>query len=1131
MIPVGSIRKTLCMIVLIALLAALGVIVYSGLDSRERAVVTARERIIEATQDIAGRNRLDLENTRVLLRTLSQLDYVRDFEQARTTQLFSDILQRHPFYRNLLLVDANGNVRAAGKRWRSGVCAAGEPGFIAAFKRKSFVIGELGPSLLGDAAALRFAYPFLSGSGEVLGVILGYLESSVSSRVLSSEDIAGHARVRLFDRSGAILAEGETQGVGGAMLWPLIAQREEDKGLFSFVGSGGVKHLVAYERLRLLANEDPCQTVALFMPEWAAYDKADAKLVTDIVLLVLVAFAAGFIAFFVGRRAIVRPVEKLLTVTRQLARGDFSVRTDIHDLRGEMGQLVNAFDEMALTLDTREQDLVRAKAVSDAANAAKGEFLANMSHEIRTPMNAVIGMAYLAFKTRLTTRQQSYISKIYVAANTLLGIINDILDFSKIESGQLHIEYVPFQLEDLLDNLAAIISQKAEEKELEVLFHIDKNVPMTLLGDPLRLSQILTNLANNAVKFTEKGEIVISCQLVEELGEQVRLQFTVRDTGIGITPEQLGRLFEAFTQADGSTTRRFGGTGLGLTITKRLLELMGGDIQVESVYGRGSSFHFTLLLGHQPSEGLFPQVADMAQSAKVLVVDDNQSACDVLVSLLADLMLPAVAVSSAEEAFQLLVAAENEGEPFSLVFMDWRMPVMNGVEATYVLRNKLGLSSPPPVVIVTAFGRDETLNNAIKAGVAGVLYKPINKSYLYDSAMTLLHSKGSNILLPHRSHVAYDAQREMYQMPGVRILLVEDNLVNQQIALELLEDAGAVVVTAATGMEAVELMEKSRGEELFDLVLMDLQMPEMDGYEATRRIRANPRFRAVPIVAMTAHAMVEERLKCLQFGMNDHISKPLEVGKFFSTLRTWLAEGEQRSLEIAARQTAEEMFVFGASQSPPVSLQGSMVEVTQLAEDSANLPDLPGLNIEYALSRLGDKVGVYNKILQQFLRTQAGTEEAYRKAILAGNNTARLRIARMLRGLGASIGATLLASTATDLEVALQTDISADIADAEESTFAALNDLLLMLARAYPEEAGGAEGNSQGVMSEAESKTLVEFIALLRDDDASSYFYMEQHEELLTAALSASVFKSVQGAILRFELEEALEILEKEGKL
>ncbi|MCC8194617.1 MAG: response regulator, partial [Deltaproteobacteria bacterium] len=327
--------------------------------------------------------------------------------------------------------------------------------------------------------------------------------------------------------------------------------------------------------------------------------------------------------------------------------------------------------------------------------------------------------------------------------------------------------------------------------ELEVLFRVDKNIPVTLIGDPLRLSQILTNLANNAVKFTEKGEIIISCSLVENLGDKVRLRFVVRDTGIGITEEQQRRLFQAFTQADGSTTRRFGGTGLGLTITKRLLEIMGGDIRVESTYGKGSTFTFTIVLGHQVSQEQTPQIGNVGQATRALVVDDNQSANDVLLSLLGDLMLSGDAASSAEEAFQLLIRAEEEARPYSLVFMDWRMPVMDGVEATYVLRNKLGLKNPPPVIIVTAFGRDETLAQAVKAGAAGVLYKPINKSYLYDSIMTLLH--GNDDTLPEYSPARRDEPRDSFHIPGARILLVEDNPVNQQIALELLEDAGARV--------------------------------------------------------------------------------------------------------------------------------------------------------------------------------------------------------------------------------------------------------------------------------------------------------------------------------------------------
>ncbi|SBW09413.1 putative Histidine kinase [uncultured delta proteobacterium] len=1137
MFLVGSVRKTLHAVVLLALLPALAGILYSGLGARKHSMQLAQEQLLEAVHDLASQKELVLESTSVLFTTIAQLDDVRNRNLEECGALLRDLVQRYPFYSNLLLTDTSGRVLVSARPIPDNTSLADEPEFKTGMSATGFAVSIYTTDIGRDARALRVAHPVFDGSGARVGVLLGGIRNPSEALPGSLGQFQGPAVRRLFDCSGGmfVLPEEDAAGRSALDVWAAVSAKKDDLGVISVPtvekDARGVS-LVAYERLRMAPEEAPCLIVTVAMPERAVYAQGDNDLITNVLLLGFACLAAWIIMIFAGGRIITRPVAELLSITRQLARGDFSVRTDMHAMQGEMGRLAQAFDDMATGMETREREVIRAKAASDAANTAKSGFLANMSHEIRTPMNAVIGMAYLAFKTQLSPRQQSYVSKIYVAANTLLGIINDILDFSKIESGQLHIDHAPFRLEDLLDNLAAIISQKAEEKELEILFRVDKNIPMTLIGDPLRLSQILTNLANNAVKFTEKGEIVISCSLVENLGDKVRLRFVVRDTGIGITTEQQDKLFQAFSQADGSTTRRFGGTGLGLTITKRLLEMMGGDISVESAYGKGSTFTFTIVLGYQLSKEQTPRIGNVGQATRALIVDDNPSANEVLLSLLNDLMLSGDSASSAEEAFAMLVQAEEEGRPYSLVFMDWRMPVMDGVEATYVLRNKLGLKNPPPVIIVTAFGRDETLAQAVKAGAAGVLYKPINKSYLYDSIMTLLH--GHTDALPEYSPHKQDAPREAFRIPGARILLVEDNPVNQQIALELLEDAGAVVTVASTGIEAVAAFESSPETLPFDLVLMDLQMPEMDGYEATRRIRANSRFAGIPIVAMTAHAMIEERLKCLQAGMNDHISKPIEVDKFFSTLRTWLQPDDRRpNSDVAEAAGRSDTIVFGSPvpnlmHMPRADLPGAAVR-----EAPAAVPDLPGLNVEAALSRLGNNREMYIKILRQFLRTQARGGELFAGAAAAGDKETQKRIAKTLRGLGNSIGATILATSAAMLENALQSGAGSEVADAEKDTFEALDSVIATLRAAFPDEplhASPARAEVEA-LPEKEAAALAGLAGLLRDDDAAALKYMEEHAGLLMSALGAPAFTQVEQAVSQFDLEGALQAIQKTGKL
>ena len=1053
MFLVGSVRKTLYAAVFLALLPVLGGIVYSGLGSMEHSMQMARARLLELVHVVANQKEIRLESTRVLFASIAQMEEVQNGDRERIGNLFREVVRNHPTYSNLFFVDASGRILVSAKVAPRGISLENQREFIEGMKAEGFVVGCYTTGLSGGMRSLRFAYPVFSASGDQVGVIIGDIRSREDTLPSTGDIVARSSIVRIFDRLGDTLIL-PTIGAASATadaVWKAVASADGDTGAFSVANASGERYVVAYERLQITQTNDVPITVTLAVPERVIYAQSNTDLITNILMLIFAGLAAWIIMMFAGWRIVSGPVTELLSVTRQFARGDFSASPTVHAMKGELGRLAKAFAEMAAGLDLREQALVKAKVDSDLANSAKSEFLANMSHEIRTPMNAVIGMAYLASKTQLSTRQQGYVSRIYVAANTLLGIINDILDFSKIESGQLHIENVPFRLEEILDNLAAIISQKAEEKELEILFRVDKNIPETIVSDPLRLNQVLTNLANNAVKFTEKGEISISCSLVEMFGDKARLRFAVRDTGIGITEEQQRKLFQAFTQAEGSTTRRFGGTGLGLTISRRLLELMGGEIRLESVYGKGSTFSFTIAVGYQRAKEQGAQAGNPRQAARVLAVDDNSTANEVLLSLLGDFMLLGDAASSAEEAFDLLVQAEESGIPYSMVFMDWRMPVMDGIEATYVLRNKLGLKNPPPVVIVTAFGRDETLAQAVKAGAAGVLYKPINKSYLADVIATFLEHDDE--ALPEYSPARQDSQDEVLRIPGAKILLVEDNPINQQIALELLEDVGAEVTVACTGVDAVAAFSSSPKKKPFDLVLMDLQMPEMDGYEATRRIRADSRFANIPIVAMTAHAMVEERLKCLRVGMNDHISKPIEVNKFYNTLREWLLSDGP----VVVRRTREKprIIVFGSSMPNLIQVRQGAISPENVASEGVSFPELPGLDVLTALSGFKNNQDMYEKVLRQFMRTQWWSGKAYADAAAAGDRETQKRIVKVLRGLGKSIGATELSSATVALERALVAEDGITVADmtaAENTMLAALDATLAMLRKAFPGE-------------------------------------------------------------------------------
>ncbi|WP_078118624.1 transporter substrate-binding domain-containing protein [Thiosocius teredinicola] len=631
--------------------------------------------------------------------------------------------------------------------------------------------------------------------------------------------------------------------------------------------------------------------------------------------------------------------------------------------------------------------LAQAKHEAEKANRFKSHFLANMSHEIRTPMNAIMGFAHLARQTELSARQRGYLDKIHSAANALLGVINDILDFSRIEAGKLDVERIPFSLDEVLENLAGVTVMRAEEKGLEILFNRDLAVPNGLVGDPLRLGQVLINLVGNAIKFTEQGEITVSVAQVSRVDDEVTLRFSVRDTGIGIPEEQLPRLFDAFTQADESTTRRYGGSGLGLSICRHLVGLMKGELTATSTQGKGSTFSFTLPLGVPnvyEERGWVPD-PDL-RGLRVLVVDDNPAARQILSDMLTSFTFEVSTAADGETALQMLHRAESvDRKPYSLVLMDWRMNGMDGMEASRRIKLGTMLERPPAVILVTAYGREEVMHQADAVGLDGFLIKPVNPSILFDSVIKALGGKVRGPFSPKPA-----AASPMQHRLAGDILLVEDNLINQQVARELLENMGLLIRTARNGKDALAMLQRHA----FDLVLMDIQMPEMDGYEATAKIREMPAFAKLPIVAMTAHAMTGERERCLDAGMNDHIAKPIDPAVLFATLQRWLPASRDK-----------QAFVRGeASSSRPL-------------DPSDDLPgQLPGLDVDWGLERVGGNRALFRRLLGEFVSSHGNALEELQTAVTAGDMEQVRREAHTLQGVAGNIGGRELQQAARCLE-------------------------------------------------------------------------------------------------------------------
>jgi signal transduction histidine kinase/DNA-binding response OmpR family regulator len=657
------------------------------------------------------------------------------------------------------------------------------------------------------------------------------------------------------------------------------------------------------------------------------------------------------------------------------AAGLHGLITDITARRQALEELRRHRDHLEEAVRARTAQLGEAMKRAEIANQAKSEFLANMSHEIRTPMNVILGMSRLALQGDLAPQQHNYMQKVHRSAESLLHVINDILDFSKIEAGKLDMEILSFDLANVMDDLANLVGMKAEEKGLELVFDLPPDLPEALLGDPSRLAQVLINLGNNAVKFTQRGEVVVAVRVLARDEASVRLRFEVRDTGIGIAPEEMARLFKPFSQADTSTSRRFGGTGLGLAISHHLVHLMDGELGVDSTPGRGSRFHFTARFGLEGGgDGRRHEASSTAlQGARVLVVDDNDAAREVLVHMAQSLGLRASAAGDGPGAIGEVAAADARGEPFDMILLDWKMPGMTGVDCARELTRMPLRHRPPTMLMVTAYSRDDMA--AALAGerlaVAATLTKPVTPSTLLNACLQAVGRPRHKALRSELRDEALQSSRAV--LAGARVLLVEDNPFNQELASDLLARAQVAVQIASNGREAVDMVARER----FDAVLMDCQMPVMDGYEATRRLRSDPRWRDLPIIAMTANAMVGDRERVLAAGMNDHVAKPINVVEMFGTLARWIRPR-------------------------PGAGDGAW----------------PGIDSQAALDGMMGDEALFRRMLCRYRDHEADFAARFRAARAGGDGVAATRMAHDLKSLSGSLGATAVRGAAEALEQA-----------------------------------------------------------------------------------------------------------------
>ena len=995
-----TVRARLFALVLVALMPALVILVYDEWLARERgfaALTDLSTRIVRLLQRemedriTRGAHRLSV---------LAADPDVMALSPAAGRKLVDALLEDR-LYNNLSIADGTtGTVRASAVPLDHKANAGDLVTFQQARRTLDFAIGTFLPEPATREPGLNVAYPVVNEVGSVtsavcasldLDWVAGFIERSglPPSTVLTVLDAQGVVQYRSVDLEKYV---GKHAGSWATALDTAQSAR-------GFAGLDGVERLYVAESLEFRGQLTGTRvTLGIALAPYRA--ALNAALRSNIVLLVTGTLLCFVIAWAVGEALFLREVRPIIATARRVSAGDLEARTGFGDERGELRELGRVIDDAVAAQQTSHRELDAAREQAVEANQAKGSFLAMMSHEIRTPMNAILNMNWLALQTDLPPKAHQYVSVAHSSARNLLGILNDILDFSKIEANKLQLEEAPFSVREVLEEVTETFRATVIQKHVELVAHAVPAVPDRLVGDALRFRQVLTNLVGNAFKFTHEGEVVLRVEPMSVANEsegQVSLRVTVRDSGIGIPREQQDKLFQAFTQADSSTSRQYGGTGLGLAISRRLARLMNGDLTFESVPEVGTTFFFTARFAADaqqpaPARTVPPRLTERP----ALIVEDSPTSRELLETLLRSWSMPAVSVASAEEGLALLEERNREDspDPFGLVILDWMLPGINGLEAAERIRSR-GETRALPVIIISAYAGKEEEARSSELGVNVFLRKPVTASSLFDA---VVESQGVRV---HAARHRLDRPVER-EFDGVVALLAEDNEANQMVATELLGRLGIALDVARNGREAIAMAQAAPTK--YAAILMDMQMPELDGLEATRALRADPRFTTVPIIAMTANAMKADLAACLAAGMNDHVTKPIDHRALIATLRRWVRAGSNDPPRVA-----------GVSQGAPAAATASP-PITKASDDATCA--LEGIDVSGTLQRLGIDRATLERMLLRFAGGQQEALGALRTAVGARHGESAARHAHAIAGAAGNLGADALHAAAKTLEEA-----------------------------------------------------------------------------------------------------------------